>query len=135
MKQKVKKMNLKREKIAILSLFIAFGMSPVFAQHVTIDKLRPQVCGSHSGCCQRADSCVTPQDVSPSTLIIYYEKSNKRILKAAKKIGAEVVYTYQNFNAVALRKPDTWSLERTKAYFEHVKGVLQVSYDQVYHID
>lgn len=131
-------------KKILLSLIVA-GMTfcHATAQNTnTCTRQNTNTCTTQNmSCCQtnycrmKTDSIARPQEVSPSTLIIYYEKSDKRILKAAKKIGAEIIYTYQNFNAVALRKPETWTLESTKEYFEKVQGVLQVSYDHVYHLD
>lgn len=86
--------------------------------------------------CSQDDSLLQ-NNVSPSTLIIFYDgnKVQKRLLKAAKKIGAEVVYTYRSFNAIAIRKPDDWTLNATKEYFENMKGVLQVNYDHIYKLD
>ena len=73
----------------------------------------------------------------PSTLIIHYdEKVGKRsLLKAAKKWGAKVVYTYSILPAVALRKPDKWTLDETIEKFKGVKGVLQVNRNRLYQLD
>lgn len=118
----------------VMLLMAAIAAGAACAQ----DFRQPSCCGGVVGCDSAAgvcrDSVPRRQDISPSTLIIYYEGSNKRILKEAKKIGAEVIYTYKNFNAVAIRKPDTWTLDAAKQYFEKLKGVLQVSYDHIYHI-
>lgn len=97
-------------------------------------------CNSYNVDCKNKQSCcktdtLNKQGISPSTLIIYYSGKNKKVLKLAKKIGAEVLYTYENFNAVAIRKPENMTLDETKQKFEKLKGVLQVSYDHVYHLD
>lgn len=77
------------------------------------------------------------REYSPSTLIIYYDASigSKPLLKAAKKIGAEVIYQYTFIKGIAVRKPDNMTLDETKAYFERVKGTLSVQYDRIYHLD
>lgn len=97
-------------------------------------------CGNTAKDCKTVENCckkdtIKNEDISPSTLIIYYSKSNKRILRLAKKIGAKVLYAYKNFNAVAIKKPDNMSLDETKAKFEELSDVLQVNYDHVYHLD
>lgn len=121
-----------RRMVALLMTVLAVSTS--YAQGVR----QHSCCGSIRRCDDTAVSCRDSvqkrQDISPATLIIYYEGSNKRVLKAAKKIGAEVIYAYKNFNAVAIRKPDAWTLDATKQYFEKLKGVLQVNYDCIYHI-
>lgn len=77
------------------------------------------------------------REFSQSTLIIYYDASIgcKPLLKAAKKIGAEVIYQYTFIKGIAVRKPDNMTLEAAKAYFERVKGTLSVQYDRIYHLD
>lgn len=97
-------------------------------------------CSGHTDDCRQGSECckedsVSMQDVSPSTLIIYYSGNSKKILKLAKRIRAEVLYKYNNFNAIAIRKPNNMTLEETKYLFEKQKFVLQVSYDHIYHLD
>jgi hypothetical protein len=76
-------------------------------------------------------------EYSPHTLIIYYDTTvgKDSLLKAAKKMGCDVFYQYENFNAVALSVPDKIDINKAKAEFEKVKGVLQVSRDRIYHLD
>lgn len=88
--------------------------------------------GNGGHCCHR-DTAMTGE-VSPSTLIIYYSGNSKKVLKLAKKIGAKVLYNYNSFNAVAIRKPDDLTLAETKERFEKLKGVLQVTYDHICHL-
>ena len=68
------------------------------------------------------------QTVSPSTLIIHYDaKMGKEfLLEAVKSKKVEVIYDYKNFHAIAIRIP-----KKTKAFFEKVKGVLQVNEDNI----
>lgn len=77
------------------------------------------------------------KEYSPSTLIIYYngDIGKKPLLKAAKKIGAQIIYQYTFIKGIALKKPDNMTLDETKAYFEKVKGVVSVNYDRIYHLD
>lgn len=117
---------------ADMRFIVLMGLLVLFSATGKVQYLRSDPCCKHNPWLR--DSVVR-DDISPSTLIIYYSGTNKRVLRAAKKIGAEVIYTYHSFNAVAVRKPETWSLEYTKHYFESLKGVLQVSYDRVYHLD
>lgn len=91
-------------------------------------------------CCTAGHHCAgrdtaKVDNVSPSTLIVYYSGKKRSILRLVRKIGAEVIYDYNNFNAVAIRKPDAMTLDETKSLFEKQKGVLQVVYDHVYHLD
>lgn len=76
-------------------------------------------------------------EYSPSVLIIYYhaDAGEKPILTAAKKIGAQVIYRYKFIKAMAIKKPGNMTLEETKTYFEKVKGIINVEYDRIYHID
>lgn len=73
------------------------------------------------------------QTVSPSTLIIYYDaKMGKEfLLEAVKSKKVEVIYDYKNFHAIAIRIPKKKSIKQTKAFFEKVKGVLQVNEDNI----
>lgn len=77
------------------------------------------------------------QSVSPSTLIIYYdaEVGKDALMDAVKSYKAEVVYDYKNFHAIAIRIPPKKSLKQAKAFFEKVKGVLQVNEDHINQLD
>ena len=76
-------------------------------------------------------------EYSPTNLIIMYdaEIGKEPLLTAIQEIQAEIIYDYHIIKGMAIRKPDTMSLEDTKAYFEKVNGVLSVSYDHIYHLD
>lgn len=127
-------------KKALFTTVLATLSSLGFAQNVQTDCCHGRFHNDEH--CEYAeqpyDSCrystSTCNDVSPSTLIIYHDGNNKKLLKAAKKVNAQVLYTYKNINAIAIRKPDNWTLTQTKAYFENIKGVLQVNYDRMMHL-
>lgn len=76
-------------------------------------------------------------DVSPTTLIIWYDataKANKRrLLRAVRRYKATVIYTYRNFNAIAIKLPDGTAIDDAASHFQKVKGVLQVSRDRMMH--
>lgn len=76
-------------------------------------------------------------DVSPTTLIIWYDataKANKRrLLHAVRRYKATVVYTYRNFNAIAIKLPDGADIDDAVGHFQKVKGVLQVNRDRIMH--
>lgn len=80
---------------------------------------------------------ISGMDYSPTNLIIMYdvEIGKEPLLEAIQEIHAEIIYDYNIITGMAIRKPETMSLEDTKAYFEKVKGVLSVSYDHIYHLD
>lgn len=120
---------------SVITLFIMSLAVCASAQtHVQHDCCSPMT-RQHKQVAEGCDSAIDHSDISPSTLIIFYSGKNKRVLKAARKIGAEVIYTYTSFNAIAVRKPDAWTLELTKVYFERIKGVMQVNYDRICHLD
>lgn len=96
---------------------------------VVIDSLK-QCTGK---CSERASS-------SPhSTLIIWYDATKRRnkkaLLKAVRKYKAKVIYDYKNFNGIAIKIPDGSDINSAITYFQKVKGVLQVSRDQIMHLD
>lgn len=119
-----------------LLMIMLMAADNAFAQCVEGRRNGNGACCRNENFCSQNDS-LFQNNVSPSTLIIFYDgsKVQKRLLKAAKKIGAEVIYTYRSFNAIAIRKPDDWTLNATKEYFENMKGVLQVNYDHIYKLD
>ena len=79
----------------------------------------------------------TGLEYSKDVLIISYdaEIGKEPLRKAINKYGAEVIYDYRMVNAMAVRIPDPDKMEEMIARFEKVKGVLQVSRDQIYHLD
>ena len=70
---------------------------------------------------------------SPSTLIILYDKGigKKPLLKAMKRIKADLRYEYKMMSGIAIRKPADKTIEETMAYFKKVKGVVSVMRDGV----
>lgn len=75
------------------------------------------------------------KNMSPSTLIIWYDASGKdskkALLKAVKDYKAELIYDYKNFNGIAIRIPDGSNINDAITYFQKVKGVLQVNRDHI----
>ena len=73
---------------------------------------------------------------SPNVFLVMYdaETGKEPLQKAIKEYGCEVIYDYRNINGMALRKPESKTLEETMQYFKKVKGVLTVEYDHVYHL-
>ena len=80
---------------------------------------------------------ISGMDYSPTNLIIMYdaEIGKEPLLEAIQEIHAEIIYDYKIITGMAIRKPETMSLEATKAYFEKVKGVTSVAYDHIYRLD
>ena len=80
---------------------------------------------------------ISGMDYSPTNLIIMYdaEIGKEPLLAAIQEIQAEIIYDYNLITGMAIRKPETMTLEATKAYFENVKGVVSVAYDHIYRLD
>lgn len=80
---------------------------------------------------------ISGMDYSPTNLIIMYdaEIGKESLLEAIQEIHAEIIYDYKIITGMAIRKPDTMSLEDTKVFFEKVKGVTSVAYDHIYRLD
>ena len=76
-------------------------------------------------------------EYSKDVLIVSYDKEigKEPLRKAIKKYGADIIYDYRIVNAIAVRIPESKRLDESVQYFEKVKGVLQVSLDQVRHLD
>lgn len=91
-------------------------------------------CASHRSAMPQTEA---PQQRISRILIIFYdaETGSHALLQAAKDHKCEVIYSYDNFKGIALRVPEDWNIEEAMEYFKHVKGVLQVSRDQVLHLD
>ena len=69
---------------------------------------------------------------SPSTLIISYdsEVGTTALDKAINEYGAEVIYRYNNINAVAIRIPDGKDIHEAIDHFRQVVGVTAVNRDR-----
>lgn len=77
------------------------------------------------------------EEYSPNTIIISYNRTNanrKRLLRAIKKQGAEVIYDYHIINAMAIKIHTGTDINEAKSYFEKIKGVTMVSRDQIMHL-
>ncbi len=70
-------------------------------------------------------------------LIVYYDTGVgcKPLIEAAKKYGSEIIYQYSTINAIALTVPDNMNINEAIIYYQNTKGVLQVSRDQINHLD
>ena len=90
-------------------------------------------------------SCRTTQKVAQSSsseeemlknithnLIISYQnqKTLAHLKKEVQKYGAEMLYEYK-----IIKVPQDKDIRQAKAYFSNLKGVTNVEYDQINHID
>lgn len=68
----------------------------------------------------------------PHNLIVFFNEAKDRtlLLAAARDYGAEVLYDYQNLNAVALKIPPHKSLDEAEHHFAALAGVVGVNRDQ-----
>jgi hypothetical protein len=46
------------------------------------------------------------------------------LLSAAKKYGSRIIYSYKNFNGIAITLPSDKGVEESIRYYQRVKGVL-----------
>ena len=68
----------------------------------------------------------------PHNLIVFFQdaKDRQTVLDAARAYGAEVLYNYQNRNAVALKIPPHKSMDAAERHFASIAGVIGVNRDQ-----
>lgn len=73
------------------------------------------------------------QEHSPNVFLVMYdaEVGKAPLLDAVKAYKCEVIYDYNIINGMALKKPESKSLEETMRYFKSVKGVTHVEYDHI----
>lgn len=73
------------------------------------------------------------QEHSPNVFLVMYdaEVGKAPLLDAVKAYKCEVIYDYNIINGMALKKPESKSLEETMQYFKSVKGVTHVEYDHI----
>ena len=73
---------------------------------------------------------------SPTVFLVMYdaEVGKEPLLKAIKEYKAEIVYDYNIINGMALKKPESKTLEETMQYFKTVRGVTHVEYDHIYRL-
>ena len=76
------------------------------------------------------------QEHSPHVFLVMYdaEVGKEPLQKAIKAYKCEVIYDYKIINGMALKKPESKTLEETMHYFRGVKGVLSVEYDRINHL-
>ena len=67
-----------------------------------------------------------------NNLIVFFQdaKDRQTVLDAARDYGAEVLYDYQNLNAVALKIPPHKSMDEAERHFAALAGVVGVNRDQ-----
>ena len=76
------------------------------------------------------------QEHSPHVFLVMYdaEVGKEPLQKAIKDYKCEVIYDYKIIHGMALKKPESKTLEETMHYFRGVKGVLSVEYDRINHL-
>lgn len=76
------------------------------------------------------------QEYSPNVFLVMYdaEVGKEPLQKAIKSYKCEVIYDYNIINGMALKKPESKSLDETMQYFKEVEGVLTVEYDRINHL-
>ena len=76
------------------------------------------------------------QEHSPHVFLVMYdaEVGKEPLQKAIKAYKCEVIYDYKIIHGMALKKPESKTLEETMHYFRGVKGVLSVEYDRINHL-
>ena len=87
---------------------------------------------------QRADNqpyckMPVPEDY-PQThnLIIFYDADtgSKPLINAAEKYGSQIIYKYENFNAIAVTVPEGKSQDNAVEYYKAVSGATSVQIDR-----
>ena len=73
------------------------------------------------------------QEHSPNVFLVMYdaEIGKAPLQKAIKEYQCEIVYDYGIINGMALKKPESKTLEETMRYFKTIKGVISVEYDHI----
>jgi len=76
------------------------------------------------------------QEHSPHVFLVMYdaEVGKEPLQKAIKAYKCEVISDYKIINGMALKKPESKTLEETMHYFRGVKGILSVEYDRINHL-
>ncbi|MDD6853210.1 MAG: hypothetical protein PUD58_02730 [Prevotella sp.] len=77
------------------------------------------------------------EDYSKSVLIIFYEDATakKRLRRALRKMHCETIYEYHNFNAMAVRIPESSEIMAVADRIRKIRGVLTVERDRIMHLD
>ena len=79
----------------------------------------------------------TSENLTLRNLIIFYDKTEiapEKLVQIAQQKGAELLYQYENFNAIAIHVPEALDFNKIKAEFTPMKGILGVEEDQIMHI-
>lgn len=74
---------------------------------------------------------------SPLRYIIYYEdeKARENLLEIAQERGDEVLYKYQNFNAIAIKITSSATEENAVRNYSNLPGVVSMIKDGVVNLD
>ncbi|MFZ7217385.1 hypothetical protein [Avibacterium avium] len=70
--------------------------------------------------------------------IIFYDRTlttAPQLIAASQKLGAELLYEYQNFNAIAVHIPEHLDLSTREKQLAQLNGVLQVNPSQMMDLD
>lgn len=78
-----------------------------------------------------------PGQFTPGVAIVTYSspEAKTNVLGVAKSLGATLIYDYKNFNSVALRRPDSMTLDAMMDELRKIDGVLGVVEDQMCELD
>lgn len=81
----------------------------------------------------RQPACCQEDSISRSVLIIYYQDSaaRKRLRKALKKLHCETLYTYHNFDALAVSIPHGANGLDIARQLRKIRGVISVEPDRI----
>lgn len=81
----------------------------------------------------RQPACCQGDSISRSVLIIYYQDSaaRKRLRKALKKLHCETLYTYHNFDALAVSIPHCANGLDIARQLRKIRGVISVEPDRI----
>ena len=75
--------------------------------------------------------------VDSHSLIVFYDPKVGRepLEKAVEEYGAKVMYDYKSFNGMAIALPNGKNMIAAKQHFAKVKGVTQVNFNRIAHLD
>ncbi len=75
--------------------------------------------------------------VDSHSLIVFYDPKvgREHLEKAIREYGARVMYDYKNFSGMAIALPNGKNVIEAKQHFSKVKGVKQVDFNRIAHLD
>lgn len=75
-------------------------------------------------------------EYSPTTLIVLCDSTVGKapLRRAIEQSGASIIYDYRIVCGMAIRKPDSMTLEQAMAYFGRVEGVISVERDRIHRL-